>query len=203
MAKVHVCNVVVLDNPSPFFNPFQFEITFECIEDLKEDLEWKIIYVGSAESEDYDQILDTVYVGPVPEGRHMFVFQADPPDHSKIPVADAVGVTVVLLTCSYRGKEFIRVGYYVNNEYTDPELKENPPTIPQFEKMQRNILATNPRVTRFKIDWEDNPGDENVAPLQNTDSNQMSVVHDQNSMSEPLKPSICSDISNTSMDMTV
>ena len=39
------------------------------------DLEWKIIYVGSAESEDYDQILDTVYVGPVPEGRHMFVFQ--------------------------------------------------------------------------------------------------------------------------------
>lgn len=75
MAKVHVCNVVVLDNPSLFVNPFQFEITFECIEDLKEDLEWKIIYVGSAESEDYDQILDTVYVGPVPEGRHMFVFQ--------------------------------------------------------------------------------------------------------------------------------
>ena len=32
MAKVHVCNVMVLDNPSPFRNPFQFEITFECIE---------------------------------------------------------------------------------------------------------------------------------------------------------------------------
>ena len=93
MAKVHVCNVVVLDNPSHFNNPFQveiiwywlvaasktfsfqFEITFECIEDLPEDLEWKIIYVGSAESEEFDQVLDTVYVGPVPEGRHMFVFQ--------------------------------------------------------------------------------------------------------------------------------
>ena len=71
MAKVHVCNVVVLDNPSHFKNPFQFEITFECIEvniqgkfiflvlffkDLPEDLEWKIIYVGSAESEEYDQV---------------------------------------------------------------------------------------------------------------------------------------------------
>ena len=158
MAKVHVQNVVVLDNPSNFSNPFQFEITFECIEDLQEDLEWKIIYVGSAESEAYDQVLDTVYVGPVPEGRHMFVFQADSPQSSKIPVADAVGVTVVLLTCSYRGQEFIRVGYYVNNEYGDPELKENPPSCPQFEKLTRNILATNPRVTRFKVDWDDQPG---------------------------------------------
>lgn len=39
------------------------------------DLEWKMIYVGSAESEEYDQVLDTIYVGPIPEGRHKFVFQ--------------------------------------------------------------------------------------------------------------------------------
>ena len=36
MAKVQVANVAVLDNPSPFLNPFQFEVTFECIEELKE-----------------------------------------------------------------------------------------------------------------------------------------------------------------------
>ena len=36
MAKVQVLNVSVLDNPSPFRNPFQFEITFECMEDLPE-----------------------------------------------------------------------------------------------------------------------------------------------------------------------
>jgi len=156
MAKVHVCNVLVLDNPSPFLNPFQFEITFECIEDLAEDLEWKIIYVGSAESEEYDQILDTVYVGPVPEGRHMFVFQADPPDPARIPEADLVGVTVVLLTCSYRSSEFIRVGYYINNSYQDPELQENPPKKPIFEKIQRSIMASNPRVTKFKINWDNN-----------------------------------------------
>jgi len=157
MAKVHVSNVVVLSNPSPFCDRFQFEITFECIEELKEDLEWKIIYVGSAESEAYDQTLDSVFVGPVPEGRHMFVFEADPPDTTKIPVADVVGVTVVLVTCSYRGKEFVRVGYYVNNEYTDPEMRENPPPTPLYEKLVRNILATQPRVTRFKIEWDDEP----------------------------------------------
>lgn len=34
MAKVQILNMVVLDNPCPFRNPFQFEVTFECIEDL-------------------------------------------------------------------------------------------------------------------------------------------------------------------------
>jgi len=187
MAKVHVCNVVVLDNPSHFKNPFQFEITFECIEDLPEDLEWKIIYVGSAESEEYDQALDTVYVGPVPEGRHMFVFQADPPNPDKIPEADLVGVTVVLLTCSYRSAEFIRVGYYVNIDYTEPELRETPPSPPLWEKLQRNILATNPRVTKFKINWDGSEGaaenSENVPPKR--DPNQLS--DNSQSMDTPLK----------------
>lgn len=72
-----------------------------------------------------------------------------------IPEQDAVGVTIVLLTCSYRGQEFVRVGYFINNDYTDPELKEVPPPKPIFEKLTRNILATKPRVTRFKINWDD------------------------------------------------
>lgn len=90
--------------------------------------EWKIIYVGSAESEEFDQVLsrfyesffhswakcdnpfkvlDTVYVGPVPEGRHKFVFTADSPNPEKIPTSDVVGVTVILLTCSYRFVSFV------------------------------------------------------------------------------------------------
>ena len=38
MAKIQVSNVVVLDNPSPFLNPLQFEVTFECIEELREGM---------------------------------------------------------------------------------------------------------------------------------------------------------------------
>lgn len=98
-------------------------------------MEWKIIYVGSASSESHDQVLDSVFVGPVPAGRHRFVFQADAPNTDKLPAEDAVGVTVVLLTCSYKNCEFVRVGYYVNNEYSDPELTETPPAKPIFEKV--------------------------------------------------------------------
>lgn len=43
MAKVNICNVTVLDNPSPYFNPFQFEITFECLEDLSEGKSFKAV----------------------------------------------------------------------------------------------------------------------------------------------------------------
>lgn len=64
-------------------------------------------------------------------------------------------MTIVLLTCSYRGQEFVRVGYFINNDYTDPELKNVPPPKPLFDKLTRNILATKPRVTRFKINWDD------------------------------------------------
>ena len=83
--------VTVLNNPTHFSNPFHFEITFECLEPLNDgapppslasmpgpggrpalphshpdalgaDLEWKLIYVGSA----YDQQKDQVGSAPAP-----------------------------------------------------------------------------------------------------------------------------------------
>ena len=102
MAAINVTNVTVLNNPSPFRSNFQFEVEYECLYDLKEDLEWKLIYVGSAESEKYDQVLDSALVGPVYAGGYRFVFEAKPPNTDKLPSEDVVGVTVVLLTCSYR-----------------------------------------------------------------------------------------------------
>ena len=32
MARIRVTNVVVLNNPCKFYDPFQFQITFECLE---------------------------------------------------------------------------------------------------------------------------------------------------------------------------
>jgi len=64
-----------------------------------------------------------------------------------------LGVTVLLLTCAYNGAEFIRVGYYVNNEYADEALRDNPPATVQVDRVVRNILADKPRVTRYNIDY--------------------------------------------------
>ncbi|KAG5192067.1 anti-silencing function 1 [Tribonema minus] len=116
MALVILKNVEVLDNPAPFLSPLKFDITFECQQALEEDLEWKVIYVGSAEDSKRDQVLDEIMVGPVSVGTMRFTMETDAPDPSKIPQEDLKGVTVVLLQCLYRGNEFVRVGYYVNNE---------------------------------------------------------------------------------------
>lgn len=102
---------------------------------------------------EHDQVLDSLLVGPVPVGVNKFVFETESPDLTKIPNTEIVGVTVVLLSCAYDGREFVRVGYYVNNEYTDEALLADPPSKPIIDKVRRNILAEKPRVTRFAIKW--------------------------------------------------
>lgn len=92
-------------------------------------------------------------MGPIPVGVNKFIFEADAPDLKRIPDSDILGVTVILLTCSYDGREFVRVGYYVNNEYDSEELRAEPPAKPIIERISRNILAEKPRVTRFAIKW--------------------------------------------------
>jgi histone chaperone ASF1 len=159
------------------------------------DLEWKLTYVGSAESESFDQELDTCMVGPVPVGVNSFEFevrefeqrsrgqgtqadtgsplQAAAPLPSRIPSSDLIGVTVILLTCSYADQEFVRIGYYVNTEYGDPALKAlydasleegaqdkglvAPDPTKNVDSMVRSVLGEKPRVTKFNISWSVHP----------------------------------------------
>jgi histone chaperone ASF1 len=95
--------------------------------------------------------------------------QAAAPLPSRIPSTELIGVTVILLTCSYAEQEFVRIGYYVNTEYGDPALKAQydasqadgaaeqgivPPDPTKFmDALVRNVLSEKPRVTRFTIAW--------------------------------------------------
>lgn len=45
MAKVHILNVTVHNNPAPFFTPFQFEIHFECLEKLQDGMFFIVVVV--------------------------------------------------------------------------------------------------------------------------------------------------------------
>lgn len=165
MSSVTLLNIEVVNNPAKFTDPYEFEITFECLGPLKEDLEWKLVYVGSAESTQYDQELECLLVGPVPVGVNKFRFTANAPSADLIPPGDLLSVTVILLTCAYREKVFVQVGYFVNNEYDTEELRENPPSRPQLDHVVRNVLTEKPKVTRYSIPW-DNENESEFPPEQ-------------------------------------
>ena len=124
--------------------------------------------MGSAHDTAQDQVLDEILVGPVPVGVNKFVLQADAPNPAALPPEDILGVTVVLVTCSYREREFVRVGYYVNNELLGLDPEQPPPAFPQLDmqQVQRQILADKPRVTKFPIQWGAEP-----VPVQQGDEN--------------------------------
>ena len=86
-------------------------------------------------------------------GINSFEFEGSPPDPSKIPTEDVLGVAALILTGSYNDQEFVRVGYYQNTEYDNPEMREAENITPIVnERLQRDI-SQKPRVTRFQIKW--------------------------------------------------
>ncbi|KAJ7756302.1 ASF1 like histone chaperone-domain-containing protein [Mycena metata] len=153
MSIVTIRNVEFINNPAKFSDVYRFRVTFDCIASLKDDLEWKLIYVSSPGNEELDQELDDCLVGPVPSGVNSFEFEGSPPDPSKIPAEDVLGVAALILTGSYKDQEFVRVGYYQNTEYDNEEMKETPPANIMFHRLVRDISA-KPRVTRFQIKWD-------------------------------------------------
>jgi histone chaperone ASF1 len=95
-------------------------------------------------------------VGPIPAGINAFDLTAPAPSHSLLPSTDAdeiLGVTVIIITASYRDKEFVRVGYYVNTYYEGMEVQWDPEDpkrsqVVEWEKLYRNVLIEKPKVTR-------------------------------------------------------
>jgi hypothetical protein len=109
---------------------------------------------------------------------------------------------VLLLTCSYRGQEFIRVGYYLSNEYDNEEMRLNPPEVPQPQLIVRNILDERPRVTLFAIDWSSRTAamvsgtsNENSRLTYEHSNNSNDVMHLSSSGLAPLESMEMSDVS--------
>ena len=85
-AKIILDNITFLNNPARFEDNLELEITFTAVDTIADLLEWKIIYVGSAKNQDYDQVLEEFEIGPIGEESTMkFTVDCPPPDFKKIP----------------------------------------------------------------------------------------------------------------------
>jgi histone chaperone ASF1 len=181
MSAVNVLNVRYLNNnPCSATAPFEFEITMECTTQLEaKEVEWSMTYIGSAQDNKYDQLLDTVEVETV-MATMKFVFEAPPPNLFLVPKEDQLDNSAILLSAKYRGREFCRVGFYMRHEYpvefvnslrppnTDGLAEVVEPELPCGEKLNIHVLMRlvdieNPRVTHYLIDW-DAPNEQLVPP---------------------------------------
>ena len=82
---------------------------------------------------------------------------------------------MLLLACSYLDQEFIRVGYYVYNEYLPfegyNEETHGPPPVMEYidsRHIVRRILADKPRITRFPIHWTGTESSTNLSMDENS-----------------------------------
>ncbi|CAK72461.1 unnamed protein product (macronuclear) [Paramecium tetraurelia] len=155
MALVEVTNIIFENELALFQTPISLQITFEVLNSLPDEIEWNLIYIGSPLSDKYDQVLDNFSMGPLQKGLMQFTITSQPPNYQLIPSKeDLFSVSALILTAKYRQKEFFRVGYYVYNNYTEAELIENEPQVVLIDRVYRQILGSNPRITKFPIDWE-------------------------------------------------
>lgn len=103
---------IVGSTPSKFDDPIVLRVVLEVLEkapahpiDVK--FTWAPIWDFPV-----DQELDELEVGPLTTlGRHEFVIESDAPDIGKIP--DPTGPTALIISMSYKGKQFLHVGYNV------------------------------------------------------------------------------------------
>ena len=75
MSLVNVLNVIVKQSKTPFQAPISFDIYFETVKNLKHSLTWRIIYIGQASNDAYDQVLEEAEMDCEVAGRMTFTLE--------------------------------------------------------------------------------------------------------------------------------
>ena len=85
-AKIILDNIITSSTPASFTDDISFEVTFSVLEPTEFPISWKVTYVGSAYSEDYDQVLEESVIDPIDNfGIMKFDIDSKSPDATKIP----------------------------------------------------------------------------------------------------------------------
>lgn len=120
MSKIRITNIYIPTVKEPFLSPINIKIDFEAFDILKEHLDWKIIYIGSANSCEYDQILENFSFPVTQKGPCSFGVSVTAPNHEMIPTFDdLLGATLLMISAMYNGREFFRCSYFVYNNFDD------------------------------------------------------------------------------------
>nr|VVW86844.1 unnamed protein product [Nymphaea colorata] len=71
MSKIQIDNITIVNPKAAPCDLIRIAVTFTALAPLPTALNWKITYVGSAFSEEYDQVLEEFEIGPIKEASTM------------------------------------------------------------------------------------------------------------------------------------
>lgn len=140
-------------NPNRFRDNLQWKMRVEVLDHLSEQITVSFVWVGSANSSAYDQLLDEFEIGPFPVGTTDFVLDCDGPQANLVPPNELLDVTVLNIVFSYKGQPFLKVGYYARVAYWDDSLNAMPPQVVNEELLGKSLVMSQPTVVNIPIVW--------------------------------------------------
>ena len=181
MSKVKINNIIVNPEPEPFESPIRLKIYPELLSPIKEQIEVKVIYVGSASDSSYDQILDNVLIPLSEVGCFEFDLNVTAPDYSKIPTIDLLGPSALMICVFYKKNEFFRCSYFLNNNDITRGEDNNGFDESNFNinNVYRCILAKKPRIKLYDIDWTDIDYESIGLKINKEEINELTKVNDE------------------------
>jgi histone chaperone ASF1 len=155
IASVQLTELEMLSaNPAYFTDRLQWRMRLECLEELPEPITVAFTWIGSAKSDEHDQLLGEFDIGPLTLEVNEVVLEHDAPQIGLIPADELFELTGLYITLSYRGERFLRVNYFAKVAFWDNEHMLNPPAHLDLSYIGRNMLMDRPNVLTFPVDWD-------------------------------------------------
>ena len=156
MSKIRVTNILLNPAPEPFASKITVQIYVDLLAQIANDMEIRAIYIGSAESSEFDQILSQAFIPIKDLGQSYFELSMDAPDIEQIPtLEDLLGPSVLMVCALYNNQEFFRCSYFVyNNDIRKDAIELNEENF-DVNSIYRCFLTDKPRIKLSDIDWED------------------------------------------------
>lgn len=104
MGYFNITNIEFLQSFQGLNESFNLKIKFECLRDISQEVEWKVLYVADSDDKSCDQELDSIYMNNLAVGASEFDWVVSQPDYSKIPnPAEIFDSTLLMIIVSVRG----------------------------------------------------------------------------------------------------
>lgn len=97
--------------------PLVFDVQLTCTNEIKEGVEFVVLYNVDVHSDNDDQVLSEIEIAPIPKGKVGFRIEADAPKIDLIPADQLFGLTSIIIVGKYMEQQFIRIGYIVDVSY--------------------------------------------------------------------------------------